>query len=216
MRLYLIRHGQSYVNLEEWKAPRREELDAGLTPLGQRQAQALADWIPVNLPKPKHLYASTMRRARETAEILVKTLGGEIRFDSRLREFGNNRRDHSPYPDEALPESYEEFPLPVFPFHSVTPSEPDGESYWQFRSRVGLFTADVLAAHPEEEVFVVCHGGVINASFDNIFNVGPGRGCDILNPNTSITFFEHRDAAGREPWRLHFQGRIDHLADLEA
>jgi hypothetical protein len=41
MHLYLIRHGQSYINLKEWQ---EGNVDAGLTELGQRQANALAAW----------------------------------------------------------------------------------------------------------------------------------------------------------------------------
>jgi probable phosphoglycerate mutase len=214
MYMYLIRHGQSYVNLESWEPDRREELDAGLTPLGREQAHRLARWILEHVPEPAALHASTMRRARETAEILTEPLGKEIRFDPRLREFGNNRLNQEPYPEEALPEKYADFPLPQFPFASVTPTEPDGESYWHFRGRVGLFAADLLAQHAGEAVLVVCHGGVINACFDNIFNTGPHRRCEILNLNTSITLFEHREAGGSEPWRLHYQGRADHLIGL--
>ena len=65
MQLYLIRHGQSYVNLEEWQ---HGNTDEGLTELGQQQAARLAAWLPTHLPRIDALYASTMRRARETAE----------------------------------------------------------------------------------------------------------------------------------------------------
>ena len=59
MHLYLIRHGQSFVNLKDWKGG---NLDAGLTELGQRQAAALARWLPSQLPTFDALYASTMQR----------------------------------------------------------------------------------------------------------------------------------------------------------
>ncbi len=67
MHLYLIRHGQSYVNLADWKPASPAEWDASLTPLGQRQAAALAKWLPTAVPHADALYASTMKRAQETA-----------------------------------------------------------------------------------------------------------------------------------------------------
>lgn len=59
MHFYLIRHGQSYVNLSDWAG----HLDAGLTELGKRQAAALAAWLPQRLPSIDLLYASTMQHA---------------------------------------------------------------------------------------------------------------------------------------------------------
>ena len=46
MQLYMIRHGQSYVNLKDWEGG---NVDAGLTELGQQQAAALAEWLPTEL-----------------------------------------------------------------------------------------------------------------------------------------------------------------------
>ncbi len=60
MQLHLIRHGQSYVNLQDRT---QGNTDEGLTALGQRQAEALATWLPTHLPVIHQLYASTMRRA---------------------------------------------------------------------------------------------------------------------------------------------------------
>ena len=43
MRLYLIRHGQSHVNVEDWAT--LDSMDAGLTERGHQQAAALRDWL---------------------------------------------------------------------------------------------------------------------------------------------------------------------------
>ena len=43
MHLYMIRHGQSYVNLHDWKGGNTDE---GLTALGKAQAEALGRWLP--------------------------------------------------------------------------------------------------------------------------------------------------------------------------
>ena len=56
MHFYLIRHGQSYVNLSDWAG----HLDAGLTELGKRQAAALAAWLPqlslIHISEPTRPY----------------------------------------------------------------------------------------------------------------------------------------------------------------
>ena len=39
-----------------------------------------------------------MARARETAAAIATACALDIRFDDRLRELGNNRLDHTPWP----------------------------------------------------------------------------------------------------------------------
>ena len=56
MHLYVIRHGQSYVNLPDWKG----DVDASLTPLGQQQAAALAEWLPKHLPDVNAIYSLSL------------------------------------------------------------------------------------------------------------------------------------------------------------
>ncbi len=124
MHLYLIRHGQSFVNLKEWTGGNQ---DTGLTELGHRQAAALGAWMPGEVPKIDALYASSMLRARETADYLALAYGVDRISDDRLREIGNNRADHQPWPGEDLPE-YGDFWGSERPFASVTPSREGGES----------------------------------------------------------------------------------------
>ena len=106
MQLYLIRHGQSYVNLKEWD---QGNTDEPLTELGQEQARSLAAWLPGHLPQIDALYASTMQRAQQTAQIVAAPYGLTPRMDDRLRELGNNRLDHTAYSVEELPREYAEY-----------------------------------------------------------------------------------------------------------
>ena len=103
MHLYFIRHGQSHVNLPDWE---HGNTDEGLTELGQAQAAALANYLPSEIPVIDALYASTMLRTRETAQAVADAYGAEIHFDDRMREVGNNRWDHTPWPNDALPKDY--------------------------------------------------------------------------------------------------------------
>jgi probable phosphoglycerate mutase len=209
MQLYFIRHGQSFVNLKDWTGG---NVDAGLTELGQAQAQALARWLPNELPAVDALYASTMTRAQETAAPLAAAYGCEIRHEDRLREVGNNRLDHTPWPNDDLPSDYADYWASSRPFASTTPALPRGESYMHFRTRVGFFIEEMVERHRGEIVLLVCHGGVLDAAFDHIFNIGPWRRCEVWDHNTAMTHFEHVEHPGRETWRLHYHNRITHLA----
>jgi probable phosphoglycerate mutase len=214
MHLYLIRHGQSYVNLSDWKPASPAEWDASLTPLGQRQATALAAWLPTAVSHVDALYASTMSRAQETAVPLSQTYNIPITPDDRLRELGNNRADHSPYPRESLPVQFVGLAESRSPFVPVMHDAADSETFTHFRTRVGLFMDAMLQRPSTDIILVVCHGGVINAVFDFVFNVGMFRSCDIWNLNTAVTHFEYDTAVGHQPWKLHFQGRTEHLNGL--
>jgi broad specificity phosphatase PhoE len=72
--VYLIQHGE------------KERLpgDPGLTPLGRQQAAATGAWL--HGESVCALYASPMRRARETAGYLASATGLSVHCDARLRE----------------------------------------------------------------------------------------------------------------------------------
>jgi probable phosphoglycerate mutase len=211
MNLYMIRHGQSYVNLHEWTGGNTDE---GLTDLGQRQAAALAAWLPGEVAEIDAIYCSTMQRARETAAPLAIAYGQTLRYDDRLREVGNNRLDHTAWPSDDLPE-YSDFWGSERPFTSITPERAFGESLMHFRVRVGNFIEELGERHPQETVLAVCHGGVIEIAFDHVFNVGPWRRCEVWSHNTGVARFELVEHPLREVWRLHYHSRIEHLKDVQ-
>ena len=211
MNLYMIRHGQSYVNLAEWQG----HLDAGLTELGHRQAAAVAAWLPQHLPSIDALYASTMQRARETAAPLAAAYGREIRWDDRLREIGSNRFDHTPWSSEDMPSEYSEYWASERPFSTTTPIVEGGETFMHFRTPVGLFIEEMVERHRDQVVVAVCHGGVVEAAFDHIFNIGPWRRCEIWNHNTGVSRFQYVELPRRETWRLHWHNRMEHLEGVE-
>ena len=211
MHLHIIRHGQSHINLAEWDSGNTDE---GLTELGCRQAAALGKWLPDHVSGVDAIYASTMRRALETAEFVSAAYDIPLQYDDRLREIGNNRWDHTAWPNDDLPREYADYWASERPFSPVTPFTEGGETFVHFRTRVGLFIEELRENHEGGTVIAVCHGGVIEAAFDHIFNVGPWRRCEIWNHNTGVTYFEYVAHPRRENWRLHYNNRICHLEGL--
>ncbi len=207
MKLYLIRHGESYVNLPDWQ---KGYIDVGLTELGHQQAHALAKWLPSHIPTIDMLYTSTMKRAQETASYIAKTYDQPIHEDDRLREAGNNRSDHTPWASEDLPHEVADFWASERPF-SLFILQEHSETWMHFRTRVGLFIEDMVENYRDKIVVAVCHGGVVTAAFDHVFNVGAWQQCDIRNHNTGITHFEYVNLPNREKWWLHYHNRVEHL-----
>src|SRR6266851_5457719 len=79
--LYIIRHGQAISAVE------RTMGDRGLSPLGIRQAERLRDRLGATGEIAADvLIASTMHRAKETAEIIAPALGLPIEWDDDVQE----------------------------------------------------------------------------------------------------------------------------------
>jgi broad specificity phosphatase PhoE len=216
LHLLLVRHGQSHVNLDDWDGG---YVDTGLTPLGQLQSERLARWIAARV-RADALYTSTMARALETTAYLVKALHVEAQPDDRLREFGNCYADGSPIPAEAMPIRYAEFWGSERPYTRIS---QHGESWLLFRLRVGAFIDELLARHgsvseaadSDQWVLVVCHGGVIDAAIDYIFDTGAYRRVALRMHNTGINHWEYRPEPGRESWRMYTVNMAYHLIGEE-
>lgn len=212
VKIYFIRHGQSYANLPENE---NYHPDAGLSELGQKQAQALAQWMPTHVDPIDAIYTSTMTRAVETADALADVYHVRVREDDRLREMGNNRWDHSPLPADQLPQRFNYQPKPLNPFAQIGEGIQDGELYSHFRLRVGLFVDELLNRYKRSRILVVCHSGVIEAAVMNAFNVGMWGRVDMRVDFTSVTYLNHIADHSKTPWRLHYLNRTEHLINLD-
>lgn len=214
MEIYLIRHGESLINVEELREKlKREEFDAGLTEAGRHQAQRLADWLPENIPSIDALYTSTMKRALETCEYVEGVYKIKAATEDRLREFSNNYADHTAIPGDTLPEKFTHISIYEKPFAPIAEDEPNIESWSDFRVRVGQFLEELIQKHMGQVVMLVSHGGVVNVVLDTIFNAGMYRQTNVHVKNTSITHFEYMGLGDRETWRLYSIGQADHLVE---
>lgn len=83
--LYLIRHGEAVVNVKPIVGGMRG--DTGLTEHGVQQAERLRDRLrDTQEIKADILIASTLPRARQTAEIIAPALGLSLTFDEEVQE----------------------------------------------------------------------------------------------------------------------------------
>ena len=148
--LLFIRHGEA-----------RYGSNDGLTDLGVRQAASLARRLHAD--GIDHVYASTLPRARETAEAVTGLTGHDIRFDARLREIDVG--DFASLPEPEIKRQTEHY------------YRPDGLRDLDFRAQNGEGPVEVHARASESmndlfleeardhgRVAVVSHGGFINAA----------------------------------------------------
>jgi 2,3-bisphosphoglycerate-dependent phosphoglycerate mutase len=212
-RLVLIRHGEAQVHVDGILGG--ERFCNGLSDHGRRQAAALRDRFKATgeLPHVDVLYASSLPRAVETAEIISPALGHpEVRLERDLREFD---------PGEADGLTWEEFeqryppPDPHDPYH---PRTPGGESWAQFGERIEQALARIVEAHVDETVVIACHGGVIEHAF-HLWGLSVLNGLHLEVENTGITEFRWSESwpwrsSSAPSWRLVRHNDAAHLHGL--
>lgn len=181
-RLLLVRHGRSEMN-----AQRRIQgwLDSPLDAVGRSQAEAVAQRL--GLEAPETLYTSTLRRARETAEIIAAALGDvPLVDDERLRE-----RNVGHIAGMTGEEVEVQFPGLLKRWHEnrmVTP--PGGEQPRDFWERVVAAFDDITARHPDGTVAVVTHGGVLAIYMGHLLGLETGEWPPLSFDNTSLSVVE--------------------------
>ncbi len=204
MRLMLIRHGASHHSAAGLIAMPRG--CTGLTDAGVAQANALARRLATTseLADCAAFLASPVRRARETADLLLPALSvGSVAIEPGLMEPLPGLADGLTLADARA--AYGDGDLVALPDR---PFAPGGESWSRFLARVRA-TRDALAArHAGETVVAVTHAGFIVATLIVAFAIPrPGTGAWLTPGHTGLT--EWRVADGR--WELARYNDTAHL-----
>lgn len=180
-RLFLIRHGRS-----TWNAAKRiqGQADPPLDGVGREQARRLADRLRGE--ELAVLYASPLRRAWETAEIIGKALGVPVMPDERLREYDVGditgltwEQIAERYPDVARHWAEEPESLEI----------PGEERSAPFRARVAAVFGEIASRHAGEMVGVVAHGGTLGAYLGHLIGL-PTRFSPFRFANGSLSIVE--------------------------
>ncbi len=135
------------------------------------------------LPEPAGIYCSPLTRARETIQPFLDASGATAAYvddlaewyigDWELKEFEELLGEHPEMPERVLLQN------PLFFL------APNSEPADVFQKRVVEAVEGALAAHDDGDIWVVCHGGVINAYIGQILGL-EGQEMFFLPGNTSI------------------------------
>lgn len=184
-RVVLIRHGQSTWNREHRI---QGQLDPPLSDEGRQQAARLGARLSGR--SFAGFYASDLKRAFETAELIGNAIGSDPEPMATLREIylGEWEGLRSEEIAERYPQAWASWV-----------EEPDwdcvpgGEGAAAFDARIGACMEEILSRHPHGDVLVVTHGGVIQVALHRIV----GRASRGLFPfkiqNASMSVIEKRD-----------------------
>jgi len=150
-RFYLMRHGNRALTIG----------DPALSPHGIAQAQATARRLSDKAIAA--VYASPLRRARETAEWIARAQRLEVMTDVRLRE----RMNWGDVPSQ----SFDEFiALWAHCTHERDFVPTVGDSARGAGQRIESFVHEMTARYPQGEVVAVLHGGVLADFLVNVFS----------------------------------------------
>ena len=207
--LYIIRHGQAISAVENIIA------NTGLSPLGVKQAEHLRDRLAATGEiKADVLIASTMLRAKETAEIIAPALGLPIIFDAEVEEWRDGEtKQVSATEYEKLFQAVE---IGQRPFVHLTPM---AESWSQFVLRAATALNRITQEHAGKTIVVVAHGGIVDTSFILHFGLSGLRFTPAFfaTHNTSITHWMHDTFSDFPPsWILERYNDTMHLRDLKS
>ena len=206
--LYLIRHGD-YHDVDNGVS-----YDGPLTSRGVAQVERLRDRLAATGEIAADvLLASTLQRARQSAAILAPALGLPVIEDADLEEWRNEDGTLGPEEFFAL---VRQTPAEQQPFLELRPGM---ETRAAFHLRAVAALNRIASAHAGKRVAVVCHGGVIEASFILFFGLSPFRFPDVYLPvaNTSIThwYLDQPEDLPRR-WSLERYNDAAHLAGWPA
>ena len=158
--LLLVRHGRTEAARAGVSFPMVDgHGDPALHPEGEKQAVLVGERL-------KHeplaaIYVTTLRRTHQTAAPLAAHLGLAPRVEADLREVRLGDWDGGEYRIRAAAGAPE--------FERARARQewgeiPNGETTAELHARVRAGLLRIAAAHPDERVAVVVHGGVIGAA----------------------------------------------------
>lgn len=145
MRIYAIRHGLTDLNKSGLI---NGYTDSVLEPEGIEQARMAAQFLPETI---KHIYSSSLSRAKHTAEILNEKLKVPITLHDELKEVNFGVLERTPFLEDFKKkhrsQSYD--------------WRPSGESFEDVKARVLKILSEIKNKSGDGEALIVAHGGII-------------------------------------------------------
>lgn len=180
-KLFLVRHGQTeYNNTLRFQGV----TDIPLNSTGVEQAAKVGEYFK-NI-ELSVIYSSPLSRAFVTAEAIGKDKKLVPNKVDAFKEvnFGVWEGMHS----SDIAEQYSE-EWSAFFDHPATALPPEGETMQQAQKRAYEAVLEIIARHPEEDIAIVAHGGIIRLLFCAFLGIDLDRLWNVQIANCSTTCF---------------------------
>ena len=202
-RLLLVRHG-----ITDWNREGRFQghRDPPLSDEGRDQARILGRRLAGSDERPVRIIASSLARARQTAELIAEALGGPpVEAEPRLMEIGQGEwegRTHAELEMED-PKRYAAWRRQIG--HE---QPPGGEPIDDALARIAAVLAEVTNTD-DWPICVVSHGGTLRLLARLVLELGAPQDWDPLDlDNASLSRLLWTDETG---WRLESWNDVNHL-----
>ena len=212
--LWLVRHAESTGNRD---GVLQGQADLPLSPLGHRQARALADRLLKSHRRTPFsaVISSDLMRTRETAESIGMALNLRVDLDRRLREI-----DIGAWAGLTQEQIANTFPAEwaLWQSRDAHMRRGGGESYHDAHARITPALHEIAERHPGSRILVMTHGGVLRAYLAGLMGLPLGRIWHLSIGNTALTRVRPFDPVigGNEPHRGRILTMNDctHVEDL--
>lgn len=163
-RLLFLRHAEVE---EAYHRVFGGRIDMAISPLGHRQAEALAEYVARKF-RPDAIYASPMQRVRLTLQPLLARIPLQPIVDEGLREV-----DFGAWTGLRWHQISERYGVTAYDWLDALErgTMPEAEPEELFRRRVETVLRRVRAEQPGRTSIVACHGGVIRMALSVLLDL---------------------------------------------
>ena len=178
LHLMLVRHGET-----EWNVQRRYQgqSDVLLSGLGKQQAELVAKRLTSR--GIDAVYASDLKRAWQTAQIIAERNGLDVISEPRLRELKFGILEGLTF-DEAR----ERYPEMIDAWLEDFNNTPQGaETIDLFNARIVSLLDDLKGKHDEQVVLLVGHGGSLSEILRVVLGLSPEKRWYLEMENASLS-----------------------------
>lgn len=178
MRMILCRHGQTEDNIQ---GRIQGQKDVALNERGRVQAGLLSRRLAGE--RFDAIYASPLRRAWETAQMVAEPHGMEILPHDCLKEAA-----YGVWEGMTWDQVRRKYPLAFAEWAVDRDRVPDGaETPHQLSNRAHQFLGEVRRKHRDHRVLVMTHGGPLRMLLCIGFGMDPDKSHDMAIDNTAIS-----------------------------
>jgi broad specificity phosphatase PhoE len=205
-KLYLVRHGENPANITKEISCRF--IDYPLTAKGRLQAEQTAHFFKNK--EIDEIYASPLKRAIETAEIIAGPLGLDVHRMENFRELDVGELETS----ENLEESWRVYFEVIGEWMSgnLDVRFTGGENYYMARNRMRAGVEQILEGKDGRNIIVVGHGGIFTTT---AMDLCPGMDFESLKKvethNCAISELDMQQKDGRWTGTLVRWADFSHL-----
>ena len=203
MRLIVVRHGETFYNMEDRLTGQADIL---LSPLGERQAVRVGAYLATE--KLDCIVSSDLQRARATARAIASHHGLTVEEDPDIREIALGKWEGMLSSEIAL---IEPELMAQWRAESSSFAPPGGETLHQFHTRVVRALERWYALYPDGNIVWVAHGGLLGVLVCHLLNVDISRRRQFHFDNASLSEFIY----GTERVRIFSLNETAFLRDLE-